>query len=477
MKKISFMSYGLDKKTIDKICGVFKNFKQIEKAVLYGSRAKGNYKKGSDIDLTLFGDELNLDIQNEIAESLDDLLLPYTIDLSIFAELNHDKLKDHIKRIGITFYEKKKNNKQGWEIKKLGDVCEIDKKQGIHNNLPYVGLEHIESNTCKFIGSTEPLLVKSSTFKFSNEHILYGRLRPYLNKVLLPDFCGHCSTEIFPIKPKPFLLKRFLQYWFIGDKTVNKINETCTGARMPRANMHQVLKFKFLLPPLSEQKEIVAKLDTAFEEIAKAKENAEANLKNTKELFESYLNNIFSSKGKNWEIKKLGDVCEKIFAGGDKPDNYSKEKTKECLIPIYSNGIKNDGLYGYTDYPTVNKKAVTVSARGTIGFVCIRKEPFTPIVRLIVAIPNKETDISYLAYSIKNLIPEGNGTSIPQLTVPNFKKNKIPIPPLSEQKEIVAKLDELSQETKHMEEIYKQKLTALEELKQSILNQAFNGGL
>ena len=104
--------------------------------------------------------------------------------------------------------------KADWEIKTLGEVCVMDKKQGIHKNLPYVGLENIESNTGQFLGSIDSIEVKSSTFKFSPEHLLYGRLRPYLNKVMLPDFSGHCSTEIFPMKPNPELLREFLQHWF-----------------------------------------------------------------------------------------------------------------------------------------------------------------------------------------------------------------------------------------------------------------------
>jgi type I restriction enzyme, S subunit len=95
--------------------------------------------------------------------------------------------------------------KAGWQYRKLGEVCGFDKNQGLHKNRPYVGLEHIESQTGRFIGSIDPIEVKSSTFKFTPEHLLYGRLRPYLNKVMLPDFAGHCSTEIFPILPNPGL--------------------------------------------------------------------------------------------------------------------------------------------------------------------------------------------------------------------------------------------------------------------------------
>ena len=136
--------------------------------------------------------------------------------------------------------------------KRLGDVCGFDKVQGIHRGLPYVGLEHIESNTAHFIGSEEPLSVKSATFRFSKKHVLYGRLRPYLNKVFAPDFEGHCSTEIFPIKPAPELTREYLRYWLISDETKKRINGTCTGARMPRADMNEVLDFAFSLPSLPE---------------------------------------------------------------------------------------------------------------------------------------------------------------------------------------------------------------------------------
>lgn len=101
------MKYGLTEGTVEKIQGVFARFPEIEKAVLYGSRAKGNFKAGSDIDLTLYGAAHTSDLCSTIASELDDLLLPYTIDLSIFAELNHAQLQEHIERVGVVFYERK----------------------------------------------------------------------------------------------------------------------------------------------------------------------------------------------------------------------------------------------------------------------------------------------------------------------------------------------------------------------------------
>jgi uncharacterized protein len=99
--------FGLSPLTVEKICGVLASHPEVDKAVLYGSRAKGNYKNGSDIDLTLYGSGLGHRDLLRIMTELDDLLLPYTIDLSIFSDLKHAGLIDHIERVGVPFYEKK----------------------------------------------------------------------------------------------------------------------------------------------------------------------------------------------------------------------------------------------------------------------------------------------------------------------------------------------------------------------------------
>ena len=83
-------------------------YPEVDRALLYGSRAKGNFKPGSDIDLTLQGSALTLRLCATIAEALDDLLLPYTIDLSVFAELRHPELEAHIGRVGLVFFERSK---------------------------------------------------------------------------------------------------------------------------------------------------------------------------------------------------------------------------------------------------------------------------------------------------------------------------------------------------------------------------------
>ena len=131
---------------------------------------------------------------------------------------------------------------------------------------------------------------------------------------------------------------------------------------------------------------------------------------------------------KGWVDKEIGLVA-KLGAGGDKPTNVSEIPTKELNIPIYSNGITNDGLYGYTDKAKVFEESVTISARGTIGFVCLRTIPYVPIVRLISASADeKYISTKYLYMWLKNQNIFGNGTTQQQLTVPDFKTSKILIP-------------------------------------------------
>lgn len=101
------LRFGLKETAIQRICAVLTKYPQVEKAMLYGSRAKGNYKNGSDIDLTLHGGkDLTLNVLYKISNALDDLLLPYTIDLSIFNDIRDPDVIEHIRRAGIIFYEK-----------------------------------------------------------------------------------------------------------------------------------------------------------------------------------------------------------------------------------------------------------------------------------------------------------------------------------------------------------------------------------
>jgi len=100
------MKYGLPEETIDKICDVFSRYPHIDKAVLYGSRAKGTFRNGSDIDISLAGEGIDLSLLNDISENIDELLLPYTVDLSSLSLIDNTDLLEHIHRVGIVLYQR-----------------------------------------------------------------------------------------------------------------------------------------------------------------------------------------------------------------------------------------------------------------------------------------------------------------------------------------------------------------------------------
>lgn len=184
------------------------------------------------------------------------------------------------------------------------------------------------------------------------------------------------------------------------------------------------------------------------------------------------------NKMNKWQIKTLDELCDEIFAGGDVPkNNFSKIKTEDFNIPIYANGEKNLGLYGFTNISKVNSPSLTISGRGTIGFSVVRKLPFFPIVRLLVLVPNSETDVQFLKYSIDNCNIKHTGSSIPQLTVPTVRGIKIPIPNLETQQAIVSKIEELFSELDKGIEDLKTAQQQLKIYRQSVLKWAFEGKL
>ena len=101
----SSKKYGLSLAVIQRICAVFTNYGEVERAIIYGSRAMGNYRPGSDIDLTLCGERLTQKLLWDISAKMEELPIPYTVDLSVFADLKNTKLKDHIERVGEVFYD------------------------------------------------------------------------------------------------------------------------------------------------------------------------------------------------------------------------------------------------------------------------------------------------------------------------------------------------------------------------------------
>jgi len=161
----------------------------------------------------------------------------------------------------------------GWRRTTLHDIVALDLQQvtadsPIARELPYLGMEDIESQTSKILSRAAPnLKVLSNTFAFDSRHVLYGKLRPYLNKVACPDFTGRCSTELVPLLPNDQVSRRYLAWILRRPETVTAALEGKTGSRMPRANMHSLLEMNVRFPSLPEQRRIAKELDDGMKQI------------------------------------------------------------------------------------------------------------------------------------------------------------------------------------------------------------------
>jgi type I restriction enzyme S subunit len=494
------MKYGLSETAVGKVCAVFARFPAIEKAVLYGSRAKGNYKTGSDIDLTLYGEALTSDLLPAIASALDDLHLPYTFDLSVFDELNHAKLREHIERVGVLFYQRADQGavmKKGWQTKHLGDVATV----GAGNSAPqdealfkdgtipffrtadagrirfgdiFEAEDYLNEEGAKGLRHFAPgtiLFPKSGASTFLNHRVMLG-----------VDGCvsSHLATIVADEKQAH---PRFLLYFLSTIAAQDLVQDHA----YPSLNLPTIAGIGVHLPTLVEQHRIVGLLDEAFAGIATAQANAEKNLQNARALFASHLQSVFTQRGKGWVEKTLGDVCE-TTQGVQIPKNlHHKSPGENRRRYLYISDFEHDENLKYVEdiYP---KKRVTendlivVNTGATAGKI-FRGIDGVLSNNLFKVTLNQGIDGDFLYYFVtSSLFKEHQkkivkGTANPHMGHENFKSTPANIPPLDVQLDTVAKLDELSAETQRFAGLYERKLAALEALKKSLLHQAFTGEL
>ena len=369
-----------------------------------------------------------------------------------------------------------------WVVKKLGDLLKIQNGYAFDSKLfssegemPLIRIRDIKkgvvTETRYTVEYDEKYVVKKGDLLIGMD----GEFGCYewkgKNALLNQRVCRlqNFESQIYP---------RFLLY---GINSYLKAIEEVTGyTTVKHISSKQIANIQFPLPPLATQQKIVAKLDAIFAEIDKATAAVEANIKNAEALFQSYLTEVFENGGEGWEVGTIKKLCVELFAGGDVPkDRMSKLLTNEFSVPIFTNGEKEKGLYGFTDNARVVKPSITVSARGTIGYSELRTQPFYPAIRLIVATPDESlVNIYFLKYAIRSIKFIHSGASIPQLTVPMIKDYSIKYPiSIVEQRAIVDTFDKLSDDIEKIKHSMLKKLNQLSSLKQSILKQAFNGEL
>lgn len=198
-----------------------------------------------------------------------------------------------------------------WPDVPLADFADIErtgvKPEDIVSGTEYLGLEHIESGG-EIIGreTVENGDLASTKFSFTADHVLYGKLRPYLAKIALPDFSGVCSTDIVPIRPGPELDRRYLAYFLRQPTMVDFANSRSTGANLPRLSPKSLAEFPIPLPPLEEQKRIAAILDQA-DALRRLRARA---LDKLYTLGQAIFHEMFGDELRSENRIKLGDLIE-----------------------------------------------------------------------------------------------------------------------------------------------------------------------
>lgn len=294
------------------------------------------------------------------------------------------------------------------------------------------------------------------------------------------------------ISPKEIIVSKYLFYLLTSDDYKKHINELSSGVNINNLKFDDLKDYEIPLPPLTEQKRIVKILDEVFGGVAKAKENAEKNLKNSRELFESYLQSIFSNS--KWEKKTLEEVSLQFGRGKSKHRPRNDKKLYGGKYPFIQTGdIRNSGHFIVEYTQTYSEAGLAQSKLWPKGTICITIAAniaetgilnfdacFPDSVIGLVANP-KIADINFVEYLLQSfkavLKAKGKGSAQDNINMATFEHERFPFPPLFEQKAIVKKLDALLEQTKKLEGIYKQKLADLEELKKSVLKKAFSGEL
>lgn len=399
--------------------------------------------------------------------------------------------------------------KQIFELKKLSSVCDIVSDSpkefiGIKN---YYSTGAINNESYNIVAEEVTFLNRPSranSYPKLND-IGFAKMK-FTNKVILVDnfFDGSIfSTGFCFLRPKNTLDSRYL-YHFVISHLFQTVKDLQAGdGIMGGIKNSDVKDIEIPLPPLQEQQRIVAILDKAFAAIAKAKANAEQNLKNAKELFESYLQGVFENKGEGWEEKEFGDVITTLtdyHANGSYEilkKNVELKDTEDYAWMVRSTDFENDfeNDFRYTDekgYNFLSKSKVfggeiIMSKIGNAGNVYLMPEVQRPcslaMNLFLIRLDEKKAIPEYAFHYLKS--KKGDiqiksrllGMATKTITKDNVRNIIISFPTLQEQQNIVQKLDALSTETKKLEAIYQQKINYLDELKKSVLQKAFSGEL
>lgn len=391
----------------------------------------------------------------------------------------------------------------GWETRQLGDFADVAYGYTAKASHECVGPKFLRITDLTEDGvdwdSVPTCPIESDDFEkhqLQRDDIVFARTGATTGKSFLlqdtPDAVAASYLIRLRLK-EPRVLAPFVALFFQTKAYWDTITQGIAGAAQGGFNASKLKDLYIPLPPLPEQKRIVAILDEAFAAIAQAKENAERNLANAKELFESYLNRVFTEKGEGWEEKTLGEISQ-INSGGT-PLKSTKEFWVGGDLPWYSSGELNDlftkeskkcitraGLDG-SNAKLMPKGALLMGMYDTAALkmsILDREGTFNQAVAGMLPVPTM--DYEFLLYAVRHVRPEvlklRRGVRQKNLSLAKIKAINVTFPKsVDEQSKIASQIATIKAEINCLELLGQQKIAALDELKQSLLQKAFTGQL
>lgn len=368
--------------------------------------------------------------------------------------------------------------KHNWEYKRLGDIAPSMPYKGCitPTNGKYwcLNLDKIESNTgvvlkYDFIDESE---LGGSIHKFTVDNVLFSKLRPNLNKVVVPKQSGYCTTELIPLCPKENVNKEFLAYYLRSPKYVNFLIGKTGGAKMPRVKMDIFWDSSVPVPPMDVQEQIVAELDKINEVIGDCREL----LRNLDALAQSLFYDYFGdpmTNPKGWNIKKLEEIC--ILKSGDSSANHMPKGN----IPYVKVGDMNldENKYGIVTSSTfidIGAKTKMLFPIGTTIFPKRGGAIFTNKKRLIKvpiccdlnimgAIPLCiNSEYLYYFFVLKDFAELVDGSTVPQINNCDIYPLIIPFPPLELQEKFAERIEQIEAQKKAVERTIAEMQTLLD---------------
>ena len=313
----------------------------------------------------------------------------------------------------------------------------------------------------------------------------------FLNHRAIMGIDAYVSSHLAGVVPNTSLVDGVYLYYYLQRI---KAQSLIQDHKYPSLNLSVIADIEIFVPELMEQKRIVKILDEVFADIEKAKINAEKNLQNTKELFESYLQNIFSNPGDLWVKRSLKEVSIDFGRGRSRHRPRNDKSLYGGEYPFIQTGDIRKAKHFIIEYSqTYNNKGLSQSKLWPKGTVCITiaaNIAETGILSFDACFPDSVigvvvnpalVNVIFLEYLLQfyksKLQAQGKGSAQKNINLTTFEFQKFSFPSVNEQKSIATRLDALSAEVEKLESIYKQKITLLGELKESVLEKAFTGDL